>query len=108
MKKNLGKVKNLLCGIAGAAAITAANTMPVYAGVSSTGVPAVDTGMNVIKVVAIGIVEVVGVIVLVKGAMDLGSGISQRDQSGIVQGAGELGGGLLMAGVGALIGLLGF
>ena len=106
MKKNLGKVKNLLCGIAGAA-ITVANTMPVFA-TSSTGVPIVDKGMSVIKMVAIGIVEVIGVIGLVKGGMDLGTGISQRDQTGITQGAAEFAGGLIMAGIGVIIALLGF
>lgn len=107
MKANFKKAKNLICGVAGAAAMTAANTMPVYAA-SSSGVPIVDQGMNIIKVIAIGIVEVIGIIGLVKGGMDLGSGVSQRDQQGITQGAAEFGGGLIMAGIGVIIGLLGF
>lgn len=110
MKKIFKKVKSSICGVvgvAGATAITVMNTMPVYAA-ASTGVPAVDQGMNVIKVIAIGIVEVIGVIGLAKGGMDLGTGISQRDQQGITQGAAEIGGGLIMAAIGVIIGLLGF
>lgn len=63
--------------------------------------------MIFIKVCAIGICEIIGVIGLVKGGMDLGTGVSQRDMSGIVQGAAECGGGLIMAGIGVFIGLLG-
>lgn len=115
MKKIFSKIKNRISAVAGttagAVSMTLANTMPVYAtsstGVSSTGVPIVDNGMAIIKVCAIGICEIIGVIGLVKGGMDLGTGVSQRDQSGIVQGAAEFGGGLIMAGIGVIIGLLG-
>lgn len=45
--------------------MTLANTMPVYA-TNSTGVPIVDKGMTIIRVCAIGICEIIGVIALVK------------------------------------------
>lgn len=107
MKKVFKNVKNVIVG-ASTAVITLSGSMPVFAGTSSTGISTVDTGMNVIKVAAIGIVSVIGVIGLAKGGMDLGTGVSQRDQQGIVQGAAEIGGGLIMAGIGVVIGLLGF
>lgn len=111
MKKNCSKIKNRICSTAGATAgvvsMTLANTMPVYA-TGSTGISTVDTGMTVIKTAAIGIVSIIGVVALAKGAMDLGTGISQRDQQGITQGAAEIAGGLIMGGVGVVIGLFGF
>lgn len=110
MKKNFSKIKNRISAVAGttagAVSMTLANTMPVYA-TTSTGIPIVDKGMTIIKVCAIGLCEIIGIIGLVKGGMDLGTGVSQRDMSGIVQGAAECGGGLIMAGIGVFIGLLG-
>lgn len=109
--KNFKKVKNLINGAvritAGAAAITVMNTMPIYAA-SSSGIPAVDNGMNVIKVAAIGIVSVIGIIMLAKGGMSMGTAISQRDNTGIATAAAEIAGGLFMGGIGVVIGLLGF
>ncbi len=110
MKKNNSKLKKRVCAVACTVATTSmvlANTMSVYA-TDSTGVSTVDTGMNVIKALAIGFVEIIGVIGLAKGGMTLGTGVSQRDQNGIIQGAAEIGGGLIMAGIGVIIGLLGF
>lgn len=114
MKKNFSKIKNRISAVAGttagAVSMTLAYTMPVYATTStgtSTGIPIVDKGMAIIKVCAIGLCEILGVIGLVKGGMDLGTGVSQRDMSGIIQGAAEFGGGLIMAGIGVIIGLLG-
>lgn len=104
------KVRNLINGVAtvtGVTAMTLASTTPVLA-TSSTGIAPVDTGMTVIKTAAIGIVSIIGVIGLAKGGMDLGTGISQRDQSGITTGAAEVAGGLIMAGIGVVIGLFGF
>ena len=110
MKKNNSKLKKRVCAVACTVATTSmvlANTMSVYA-TDSTGIPIVDNGMNVIKVLAIGFVEIIGVIGMAKGGMTIGTGVSQRDTSGIIQGAAEFGGGLIMAGIGVLIGLLGF
>lgn len=111
MKKNFSKIKNRICSTAGATAgvvsMTLANTMSVYAS-SSTGVAAVDNGMKIVKIVAIGVVSTIGVIILAKGGMDLGSSISQRDNNGIATAAAEIAGGLIMAAIGALIGLFGF
>lgn len=110
MKKNFKKIKDRIAvGVwtfIGTAAMLSANVMPVYA--TSTGVGEIDGGLDVIKAIAIGICATVGIIGLVKGGMDLGTGVSQRDQSGIVQGAAEFGGGLIMAGIGTIIGLMGF
>ena len=75
---------------------------------TSTGVTEIDTGLNVIKTLGIGVCSAIGVVALVKGGIDFASGISQRDQSGIVTGGLELGGGLVMAAIGVVIGLLGF
>lgn len=110
MKKNSSKLKKRVCAVACTVATTSmvlTNTMPVYA-TDSTGVSTVDNGMKVITVLAIGFVEMLGIIGLAKGGMDLGTGVSQRDQNGIIQGAAEFGGGLIMAGIGIIIGLLGF
>lgn len=111
MKKNCSKIKNRICSsvaaTVGVVSFTLANTMPVYA-TSSTGIPFLDNGMKIIKVAGIGICEAIGILGLVKGGMDFSTGISQRDQSGIIQGGAELFGGLFMAGIGIVIGLLGF
>lgn len=110
MKKFSKKARNLVNGVAtatGAATMVLASSTPVFA-TSSTGIGPVDTGMTVIKTAAIGIVSIIGVIGLAKGGMDLGTGISQRDQQGITQGAAEVAGGLIMAGIGVVIGLFGF
>lgn len=111
MKKNFSKIKNRISAVAGttagAVSITLANTVSVYAS-SSTGVPAVDNGMNIIKIVAIGVVSTIGVIILAKGGMDLGSSVSQRDNNGMATAAAEIAGGLIMAAIGVLIGILGF
>lgn len=108
MKKRGNKkdtVTRVAAGIGGAASMVATNAMSVFA---STGVSEIDTGMNGIKTIAIGIVSIIGIVALVKGAMDLGTGISQRDNSGITTGAGEIAGGLVMAAVGAVIAFLGY
>ena len=75
---------------------------------SSTGIEQIDTGLNVIKTLGIGVCSAMGVVALVKGGIDFASGISQRDQSGIVTGGLEIGGGLVMAAIGVVIGLFGF
>lgn len=96
-------------------------TLPVMAGVASyvlintnialavsTGVPEVDQGLNVIKGIAIGVCSMIGVVGLVKGGITFSSGISQRDQSGIVTGGLEFAGGLVMAAIATIIALMGF
>ena len=96
-------------------------TLPVMAGVASyalintnialavsTGVPEVDQGLNVIKGIAIGVCSMIGVVGLVKGGITFSSGISQRDQSGIVTGGFEFAGGLVMAAIATIIALMGF
>ena len=75
---------------------------------TSTGVTEIDTGLNVIKTIGIGVCSVIGILGLIKGGIDFASGLSQRDQSGIVTGGLELGGGLVMSAIGVVIGLLGF
>lgn len=75
---------------------------------SSTGVEQIDIGLNVIKTLGIGVCSAIGVVALVKGGIDFASGISQRDQSGIVTGGLEIGGGLIMTAIGVVIGLFGF
>lgn len=75
---------------------------------ASTGVSTVDTAMNNLKILAIGIVSTIGVLVLVKGGMDLGSAFKERDSSGMSTAAGELIGGFIMAAIGAVIAFLGF
>ena len=75
---------------------------------AGTGVEQIDKGLNVIKTLGIGVCSAIGVVALVKGAIDFASGISQRDQSGIVTGGLEIGGGLVMAAIGVVIGLFGF
>ena len=96
-------------------------TLPVMAGVASyalintnialavsTGGPEVDQGLNVIKGIAIGVCSMIGVVGLVKGGITFSSGISQRDQSGIVTGGLEFAGGLVMAAIATIIALMGF
>lgn len=72
---------------------------------SSTGIEQVDTGLNVIKTLGIGVCAAIGVPALVKGGIDFASGISQRDQSGIVTGGLEIAGGLIMTAISVFIGL---
>mgnify|MGYP000115574843 CR=1 FL=1 len=108
MKSN--KILNLKNGAAtvlGATTMIVTNCMSAFAG-TSTGVPEVDKGLNIIKGLCIGVCAAVGVVGLVKGGIDLSSGISQRDQSGVVNGSLELAGGLVMAAIGTIIGLFGF
>lgn len=97
------KLKKALMVAGGSLYMTFASANYVLA---DTGVGQVDAGLNTIKSLACGIVGMIGVIVLVKGAMDLGSAISQRDSSGMGTAAGELAGGLIMASVTAVIALL--
>lgn len=110
MKKNFKKIKDrIAAGVGtfmGTTAMLSANVMPVYA--SSTGVGEIDTSLTVIKVLGIGICESVGIIVIIKGGMEFGSAFSQRDSTGMQQGAAIIGGGLIMGFIGAIIGLLGF
>lgn len=103
------KILNLKNGIAtglATAVLSVTNNMPVFA--ASTGVPEVDNGLNIIKALCIGVCAAIGVVGLVKGGIDLSSGISQRDQSGVVTGGLELAGGLIMCAIGTIIGLFGF
>ena len=69
---------------------------------TSTGVTEIDAGLNVIKTIGIGVCSVIGILGLIKGGIDFASGLSQRDQSGIVTGGLELGGGLVMAAIGVV------
>lgn len=75
---------------------------------ASTGVSTVDNAMEKLKILAIGIVSTLGVVVLVKGGMDLGTAFKDRDTSGISTAAGELAGGFVMAAIGAVIAFFGF
>lgn len=104
--KKFINLKNTLPVVAGAASYVLTNTNVALA--DGTGVAEVDAGMLVIKTLAIGVCSVVGIIGIVKGGMTFSSGISQRDQSGIVTGGLELAGGLIMAAIGAIIGLMGY
>lgn len=110
MKKNFKKIKDRIAvGVwtfIGTTAMLSANVMPVYA--SSTGVGEIDTGLNVIKVIGIGICESCGVIMLIKGGMEFSSAFSQRDGSGMGLAGAVIGGGLIMGFIGVIIGLMGF
>lgn len=75
---------------------------------TGTGIAEIDAGLNVIKAIGIGICSAVGVLGLIKGGITLASGLSQRDQSGFITGGLELGGGIIMALIGIVIGVLGF
>lgn len=85
-----------------------AMTMATKAYAANTGVAEVDNGLRSIKTLGIGIVGGIGVIVLIKGGMDLGSALKDRDTSGMAQAGGELAGGLVMAAIGTVIGFLGY
>ena len=90
MKKNnlKNKLVKVLCAVPTATAtFLATNVTPVFAG---TGISEIDTGMNNLKLLLIGIVSLIGVVVIVKGAMDLGSAVKDRDSSGMATGAGEI------------------
>jgi hypothetical protein len=102
--KNKKITKILSVGVS-TAALTISSLMPVLA---DTGVEQVDAGLNVIKVLAIGVCETIGVLGLVKGGIDFSTGLTQRDQSGTVTGGLELASGLILCSIGALIGLMGF
>lgn len=110
MKKNFKKIKDRIAvGVRtfiGTTAMLSANVMPVYA--ASTGVGEIDNGLNVIRVIEIGICESVGVIMLIKGGMEFSSALGQRDTSGMGLAAAVIGGGLIMGFIGAIIGLMGF
>lgn len=110
MKKNFKKIKDRIAvGVwtfIGTTAMLSANVMPVYA--SSTGVGEIDSGLNVIKVIGIGICESAGVIMLIKGGMDFSSALAQRDASSMGLAAAVIGGGLIMGFMGVVIGLMGF
>lgn len=97
------------------------NTLPVIAGVASyvltdtnvalaegTGVDQIDSGLNIVKGIAIGVCCIIGIIAFVKGILDLGSGIPQRDQTGIVTGGLECAAGLIMGFASVIVGLMGF
>ena len=98
-------LKNTLPVIAGTATCVLTNTSIALAG---TGVAKVDNGLNVVKTLSIGVCAVIGVVGLVKGGMTFSSGLSQRDQSGIVTGGLELAGGFIMAAISAVITAMGF
>lgn len=104
------KIKNRICSsvaaTVGVVSFTLANTMPVYA-TSASGISLLDNGMKLITGAGIAICEAIGILGIIKGGMDFSTGVSQRDQSGIVQGGAELFGGLFMAGIGIVIGLFG-
>lgn len=87
---------------------TVLKNMTCFLLTTGTGVAEIDTGLNVIKTIGIGVCSVIGILGLIKGGIDFASGLSQRDQSGIVTGGLELGGGLVMAAIGVVIGVLGF
>ena len=99
-------LKTTLPVMAGGASYALINTNIALA--VSTGVPEVDQGLNVIKGIAIGVCSMIGVVGLVKGGITFSSGISQRDQSGIVTGGLEFAGGLVMAAIATVIALMGF
>lgn len=87
---------------------TVLKNMTCFLLTTGTGAEQIDAGLKVVKTLGIGICSAIGVVALVKGGIDFASGISQRDQSGIVTGGLEIGGGLIMAAIGAVIGLFGF
>lgn len=109
MKSKKKKKLNLKNGLAvtGSALLFAMANINI-ALAASTGVAQVDKGLNVIKALSIGVCSIIGVVGLVKGGMTFASGISARDQSGIISGGLELAGGLIMGAIAAIITLMGF
>lgn len=105
MRNRKKKLKNVAAVLATTQYFAMTMATRAYAG---TGVAEVDNGLNAIKTLGIGIVGGIGVIVLIKGGMDLGSALKDRDTSGMAQAGGELAGGLVMAAIGTVIGFLGF
>ena len=75
---------------------------------ASTGIAQVDNGMNKLKLLGIGLVSAIGIIVLIKGGLDLGTALKDRDSSGMGTAAGEIAGGIVMCAIGAVIAFLGF
>lgn len=74
---------------------------PVYAADQIT------TGLNNLKSLVLSVVAVIGIIMVVKNVMEFASAYQQQDSSGMNSALKGIVGGLMMAFVGAVLGLLG-
>ena len=74
---------------------------PVYAADQIT------TGLNNLKSLVLSVVAVIGIIMVVKNVMEFSSAYQQQDSSGMNSALKGIVGGLMMAFVGAILGLLG-
>ena len=88
---------------ASATTFLAIYTTPVYA----TSIDAVMNALDALKLLACAIVGGIGAIVVIKGAMSLGTAIKDRDTTTIATAAGEILGGAVMCGVTGFLAYLG-
>lgn len=105
-KETLKQMVNMMKAGTSALVMLTCSTQKIYAA-TTTGVPVIDKAFATIKAILLGIVALIGAIILIKGIMDCGNGIDQRDSSGIYDGLREIAAGLIMAGAGVILGLIG-
>lgn len=105
MKKCSQKFKKFAAVVGGAGSFLLTTPMNVFA---TTGIGQVDNAIAKTKLLGIGIVSAIGIIVLIKGGLDLGSAFKDRDTSGMATAGGEMIGGFIMAAIGPVLAFLGF
>lgn len=74
---------------------------------SSTGVPAIDSALKIVKGLIIGIVSAIGVIILVKNLADFSQAFQQHDSQGMYEAVKGIAAGLIMALISPVLTLLG-
>lgn len=106
-KKNLRKMidnrKWLACAVTYGMMQT--NMMVCHASAKSNKV---TSGLNNLKTLVLAIIGTVGIIYLAKSVMEFASAYQQSDSSGMNSAAKGIAGGLMMAAISSIIGILGF
>lgn len=106
MRKIFKNLKQkVITTIFGVATMTGMMVTNVYATVDTS---AVTKPLDILKVIVIAIVTSIGGIVLVKNIMEFATAYQQQDTSSMNSALKGIVGGLMMAGVSVILGILGF
>ncbi len=107
--KNKCKKATLMAGSAFLMAAAKSQSVLASSGgvTTSTGIPQIDSILNTLKLLFLGIVGGIGLIILIKSIGDTAQAYQERDSHGMYDGARGIAAGAIMVFIGAVLAVLG-
>lgn len=72
---------------------------------AGTGIASIDSGLNILKTVSVGLISGIGIIIVAWAGFEIGMALYQHDTAQIPGSLKKVAGGLVMIGIGVFIGL---